>query len=348
MIITRTPFRITLGGGGTDLPFFYQEHGGSVLSMSINKYMFVCLNRRSVATRQIVIRYSRVEVVDSIDEIEHPLAREALRFHGLRDAIELTSIADMPGNAGLGSSGAYLVGLLTAIRAYKRLAAPPTTVAEEACHLEMDVLRDPVGKQDQYIAALGGFQNIAIDRAGRVVTTPLAVDFATATALVSKAHIYYTGVLRSARGVLKGQDDVARAADGVDRRRLMDSLCHIKEIGDRIHGAFVTRDLDAFGQLMDEHWSHKRRLSRDVSLSVVDQLYDQVKARFGVLGGKIIGAGGGGFLMLYCPERMRELDAFMAEHDMPLVNYFPTLQGSRVVSDLTSFDDFDIVPGGAA
>ncbi len=340
MIITRTPFRITLGGGGTDLPSFYGEHGGFVFTMAINKYMYLCLNRRGIMDRKIVIRYSQVETVDSVDEIKHPLAREALRLHGVRDNIELTSIADMPGKSGLGSSGSYLVGLLTAIHAYQNTAASPAAVAEEACHIEMEVLKETVGKQDQYIAALGGFQVLDIDRAGLVKSTAVPVDFVTVQELVSKARVYYTGVQRSATSVLKQQDAAARETARPDHQRVVNSLLAIKDIGHRIVKAFADRDLDRFGVLMDEHWMNKRNLSAVVSLSSLDALYDEVKKRFGVLGGKIIGAGGGGFLMLYTPDTGRELDAFMAEQGMPRVSYFPSLQGAKVVSDMTPFDAF--------
>ncbi len=339
MIITRTPFRITLGGGGTDLPSFYHEHGGFVFTMAINKYMYICLNRRSVADRKIVIRYSQVETVDSIDEVKHPLAREALRLHGVRENIELTSIADMPGKSGLGSSGSYLVGLLSAIHAHIRSGASPSQIAEEACHIEMDILKEAVGKQDQYIAALGGFQVLEIDKAGKVTATPIHVDSATITELVGKARIYYTGVQRSATSVLKKQDDAARQAKSPDHQRVVESLLNIKRIGQDIRKAFEQRDLDRFAVLMDEHWMNKRKLSTGVSLSVLDGLYDEVKKRFGVLGGKIIGAGGGGFLMLYAPTTDRALDEFMASHEMARIGYFPSLQGTRVVSDMTTFDD---------
>jgi len=341
MIITRTPFRITLGGGGTDLPSFYEQHGGYVFTMAINKYMYIALNRRSVADRKIVIRYSLVETVDSVDEIKHPLAREALRLHGMKENIELTSIADMPARTGLGSSGSYLVGLLTAIRAYKRESASIAEVAEEACNIEMNILKEPVGKQDQYIAAFGGFRTLEIDRKGKVEVGSVSVDFPAANELVSKARMYYTGVQRSATAVLKSQDQAARSQKSDDHKRVVDSLLKIKEIGRQIQKAFEARDIDRFGQLMDEHWQHKRSMSASISLSILDDLYDKVKKDFGVLGGKIIGAGGGGFLMLYCPKKGRELDAFMAQHDMLRVSFFPTLQGSKVVSDMTSFDDFD-------
>lgn len=341
MIITQTPFRITLGGGGTDLPSFYQLHGGYVFTMAINKYMYILLKRRSVADRQIIVRYSQVETVDSIDEIRHPLAREAFRLHGLRDTIELTSIADMPARTGLGSSGSYLVGLLMAIRAYKREPASLAEIAEEACHIEMDILKEPVGKQDQYIAAFGGFRALTISKDGRVEVENVHVDFPTANELATKARLYYTGIQRSATAVLKAQDEAARNKARKDHRRVVDCLCRIKEIGLEIRKAFEQQDLDAFGRLMDKHWRYKQQMSPAISLTMLDDLYETVKKRFGVLGGKIIGAGGGGFLMLYCPVKGRELDAFMAEHSMPRVGWFPSLQGSRVVSDMTSFDDFD-------
>ncbi len=341
MIITRTPFRITLGGGGTDLPSFYEQHGGYVFTMAINKYMYICLNRRSVADRKIVIRYSQVETVDSIDEIKHPLAREALRLHNLHENIELTSIADMPAKTGLGSSGSYLVGLLTAIRAYKRESCALADVAEEACRIEMEILKEPVGKQDQYIATYGGFRVLDIAKDGNVTVVPVPVDSATANELVGKARMYYTGVQRSATAVLKAQDSATRNQHSRDHERVVESLMHIKEIGRRIEKAFQDHDLDTFGLLMDEHWQYKRQMSPAISLSVLDQLYESVKQDFGVLGGKIIGAGGGGFLMLYCPSRGRELDDFMAKHDMPRVSFYPSMQGSKVVSDMTSSDDFD-------
>lgn len=340
MIITRTPFRITLGGGGTDLPSFYEQHGGYVFTMAINKYMYIMLNRRSVADRKIVIRYSQVETVDSIDEIKNPLAREALRLHDLNQNIELTSIADMPGKSGLGSSGSYLVGILTAVHAYKQLPANPVEVAREACRIEMDILKEPVGKQDQYIAALGGFQVLDIDPKGNVGTTRVPVDYMLINELVQKARIYYTGVQRSATAVLKSQDTAAKQTSSPDHNRVMDCLLQIKEIGRMIKVAFDREDLDTFARLMDEHWMHKRRMSASISLSKLDHLYEHVKQEYGVLGGKIIGAGGGGFIMLYTPAKGRELDEYMASQGMPRINYFPSLQGTKVVSDLTPIDDF--------
>lgn len=341
MIITRTPFRITLGGGGTDLPSFYEENGGYIFAMTINKYMYISVHRLPVTERKSIIRYSSVENVTGVDEIRHPLAREALRLHNVNEFIELTSQADMPAKTGLGSSGAYLVGLLTAIRAYKREIVPIQELAEEACHIEMNILKEPVGKQDQFMAAFGGFRTLEIDKKGKVSVGSVPVDFHLATELVNKARMYYTGIQRSANTVLRQQDSAAREAKSPDHKRVVESLLRIKEIGRDIEKAFRARDLDRFAVLMDEHWKNKKQLSSSVSLSTLDQLYEHVKKEYGVLGGKIIGAGGGGFVMLYCPEKGRELDEFMAAQQIPPVNYFPSMQGSRVVADFSSFDDFE-------
>jgi D-glycero-alpha-D-manno-heptose-7-phosphate kinase len=341
MIITRTPFRITLGGGGTDLPSFYEHHGGFVFSMGINKYMLILLHRLPVTERKFIIRYNQVEYVSTPEEIRHPLAREAFLLHGIREYMELTSIADLPARTGLGSSSSYLVGLLTAIRAYKDEPALPIEIAEEACHIELNILREPIGKQDQYMAALGGFQTLQIEPSGKVHAERVTMDFATVNELVHKARIYYTGIQRSATSVLRDQDNAAKDPGSEDHERVVDSLCHIKELGYRIHKAFLDRDLDAFGVLMHKHWQAKRQLSANVMVSALETLYDRTRSEYGVLGGKIIGAGGGGFLMLYCPHKGKELDEFMARQDMPRISYFPAMQGSRVISDMTALDDYD-------
>jgi len=341
MIISQTPFRITLGGGGTDLPSFYEEHGGFIFAMTINKYMYLMLHKLPVTERKSIIRYSQVESVSTLDEIKHPLAREAMRLTGLSDYVELTSMADMPAKTGLGSSGAYLVGLLTAIHAYQRNPVPLAVIAEEACRIEMDILKEPVGKQDQYMAAFGGFRTLEISRDGKVAVGSVGVDSFMADELVNKARIYYTGIQRSATTVLKNQNQAAADKGARDHNKVVDALLKIKDIGYKIRQAFIDHDLDAFARLMDAHWMHKRSMSASISLTAIDELYDHVKKEFGVLGGKIIGAGGGGFVMLYCPEKGRELDAFMASHDMPRIGYYPSSHGSRITADLSDYDDFN-------
>lgn len=341
MIISQTPFRITLGGGGTDLPSFYHEHGGFIFAMTINKYMYLMLHKLPVTERKSIIRYSQVETVSNLDEIKHPLAREALKMHGVSDYVELTSMADLPAKTGLGSSGAYLVGLLTAIHAYRRDPVPLAQVAEEACHIEMDILKEPVGKQDQYMAAFGGFRTLEIGKDGNVQVGSVAVDSFTADELVNKARIYYTGIQRSATTVLRAQDKASADKASFDHDRVVDALQKIRQIGYQIRDAFMARDLDRFARLMDEHWMHKRSMSASISLTTIDELYDHVKKEHGVLGGKIIGAGGGGFVMLYCPDKGRDLDAFMAGHDMPRIGYYPSSHGSRITADLSDYDDFN-------
>jgi len=335
MIITRTPFRITLGGGGTDLPSFYEDHGGFIFAMGINKHMYIFLHRLPVTHRESIIRYSEVEHVSSPDEIRHPLAREALKLHGIREHVELTSMADLPARTGLGSSGSYLVGLLTALHTYTRTSATQQDIAEQACHIEMDILNEPVGKQDQYMASFGGFQVLDIAKDGTVTVEEVPVDLTTAGELVMKARMYYTGVQRSATAVLKAQDTAAREDGSPDHGRVVDCLNHIKSIGHQIRKAFEDRDLDTFGKLMDEHWKYKKQMSTRIGLTAIEELYDEVKKQFGVLGGKIIGAGGGGFVLLYCPEKVRELDAFMASNGMPQVDIFPEFQGAKVITDFS-------------
>ena len=247
----------------------------------------------------------------------------------------------MPARTGLGSSGAYTVGLLAAIRTLKRLSITPRELAEEACRIEIDILKEPVGKQDQFIAAYGGFQELEIDMAGHVVVKPVPLDFATVNELASKARVYYTGIQRSATAVLKSQNEATTNKSADKHQRVVDSLLRIKEIGKDIRKAFDTRDLDQFARLMDAHWMSKRAMSASISLSVLDELYDVVKKQFGVLGGKIIGAGGGGFVMLYTPDLGRDLDAYMADKGMPRVSFFPSMHGARVVSDMSPYDEFD-------
>lgn len=312
--------------------------------MCINKYMYLIIHRLPVTERKSIIRYSQVEVVSSLDEIKHPLAREALRLHNVNEYIELTSMADMPARTGLGSSGAYLVGLLTAIRAFQRESASLREIAEEACHIEMNILKEPVGKQDQYMATFGGFRTLDISKDGTVTVEIVPVDFITANELVTRARLYYTGIQRSATAVLKNQDDASRDTKRPDHHLVMDCLCEIKDIGYQIKQAFLDRDLDRFATLMNDHWTAKKQMSGSINISTIDQLYAKVAKEYGVLGGKIIGAGGGGFLMLYTPTKGRELDEFMMNHGMPRVSYFPSMQGSRVVSDLSTYDDFE-APG---
>lgn len=334
MIITRTPFRITLGGGGTDLPSYYREHGGFVFAMGIDKYMYIMVNPPTVDDL-IRLHYSRSETVSHVSELRHELAREALRHQGIERRMEVSSMADLPDGTGLGSSGSYLVGLLTALHQYRRDYVPIQTVAEEACTIELEILQKAVGKQDQYMAAFGGLTVLDIDRDGSVAVRSVEIPSGSLAALLANTHMYYTGVRRSATEILAEQNSAlengSRSASAT-----ADALHRIKDLGYRILEAIEAEDYDGWGRLLHEHWESKKRLSQRITLSAVDELYEHVRSEYGVLGGKIAGAGGGGFLMLYCQSDHRRLEAFMESRGMPRLHYQAAHEGSKVVANLTS------------
>jgi D-glycero-alpha-D-manno-heptose-7-phosphate kinase len=342
MIVTRTPFRITLGGGGTDLPSFYEKHGGFIFAMGIDKYMYVMTNPPGV-DRMIRVRYSQAEIVDHVSQLKHDLAREALRLHGIEDRMEIDSMADLPAGTGLGSSSAYLVGLLYALHSYRREFVPLQDLAEEACHIELNVLKKGIGKQDQYMAAYGGLTVLDIDRSGCVTVRNVPLRESAVASLVNHTHVYYTGLVRDTLEVLKHQN-TAMNSTGEHRVRVEDSLLAIRDLGYRILDDIEHENFDAWGLALHEHWERKKRMSRDVSHSAVDALYDEVRERFGVLGGKIIGAGGGGFLMLYAPKDGGRLEDFMRERGMPRLYYYVEREGAKVVANVASTQSMILHP----
>lgn len=333
MIVTRTPFRVTLGGGGTDLPSYYSQHGGFILAMGLDKYMYVTVNR-PVVGRKVRLHYSQSEVVDHARDLRHELAREALLAHGIDTTFEVASIADLPAGTGLGSSSCYLVGLLNALHHDRRDYVPLQALAEEACHIELDILKEPIGKQDQYMAAFGGLTVLEIARDGKVAVRQLLPSSGDIAEFVAHTHIYYTGASRDAREVLADQNSAMQKKDSADHSRVADSLHRIKDLGYRILEAVEQSNFDRWGVLLDEHWQNKKRMSDKISIGIVDEIYGEVRQRFGVLGGKIIGAGGGGFLMLYCPSRHKDLEAFMAERNMPRMHYTIEPEGTKVVAQM--------------
>ena len=312
MIIARAPFRITLGGGGTDLPSFYEKHGGFVLSMALDKYIYICLKPLAMSNK-IRLQYSKTELVANANDLVHDRAKCALLRHGLLNGLEIVSIADLPASSGLGSSGSYLVALLTAIRNYLRLPADPATVAAEACDIEIIDLKEPVGKQDQYISAFGGIQELKIDTEGNVNVTPSSVSSYHLNELLSRLHIYHTGVSRSASEILLDQSNLKGKSE--------DSLLAIKDLGYKSSEALTAGEFDIFGLLLHEHWENKKKISDKISFSKIDELYDISRKDFGVLGGKIIGAGGGGFLMLYRASKDAALQEYMESKGLIRLNY---------------------------
>jgi D-glycero-alpha-D-manno-heptose-7-phosphate kinase len=333
LIVTRTPFRVTLGGGGTDLPSYYKQYGGFVFAMGIDKHMYVMVNP-PIVDRKVRLHYSQSETVDHIDELGHELAREALRLNGIEDRMEVASMADLPSGTGLGSSSSYLVGLLNALHHYRRDYISLPQLAEEACHIELNMLAKPIGKQDQYMAAFGGLTVLEIARDGKVQVSAVDLGTSSLAALVANTHIYYTRVSRNALEVISEQDHAMTAGDDGHSHQVADSLHQIKDLGRRILSAIRGEDFDTWGQLLHEHWIHKKRLSPKISLGWVDQLYNLVRREYGVLGGKLIGAGGGGFLMLYTPSGHKRLEQFMASHRMPRLHYSVQPEGSTIVASL--------------
>jgi D-glycero-alpha-D-manno-heptose-7-phosphate kinase len=335
MILTSTPFRVTLGGGGTDLPSYYREHGGFIFAMGIDKHMYIMINPPTI-DRKIRLHYSQSETTDNVTYLRHELAREALRLNGIQDKMEISSMADLPAGTGLGSSSCYLVGLLNALHHYRRDHVSLDKLAEEACHIELEVLRKPIGKQDQYMAAFGGLTILEIATDGSVDISSVELGSSSLAALIANTHLYYTGVERDAGSVLSDQHWAMKSKESRDHARVVDSLHQIKELGRRIAAAIKNEDFDAWGRLLDEHWRSKKRLSARISSSKIDQLYEHAKAEYSVLGGKVVGAGGGGFLMLYCPAEPKRLEAFMLANDMPRLHYNVEREGSKALINFSN------------
>jgi D-glycero-alpha-D-manno-heptose-7-phosphate kinase len=336
LILTRSPFRVTLGGGGTDLPSYFSRHGGFVLAMGLDKYMYISLNVPLV-DRMIRVQYMRSEMVDHPDQLKHELAREALKRYEIFAQIEITSTADLPAGSGLGSSSCYLVGLLAALRAYRRRHGTLLEMAEEAAAIELGVLRQPIGKEDQFMAVFGGMSVLEIARDGAVRHRYAAVPLAVLPDFVANVHLYWTGIRRSGPEVLRDQfvamDDPTSPSHPV----VEESLHAIKELGHQSLAAIEAGNFDEFGQLMDKHWGFKKRMSPRITIPGIDELYAVLKSRFGVLGAKVAGPGGGGFVMVYAPGRHAEVTRFMAERGLKRLHYNVEFEGVKVIANTTPY-----------
>ncbi len=332
MIITRTPFRLTLGGGGTDLPSFYSEHGGFIMAVTIDKYMFLSVNT-PIIDDKIRVRYTKSEMVDHVDQVQHTLAREALRHFGVTNGIEIVSIADIPAGTGLGSSSCYLVGLLNALHTLMQSQASPQYIAEEACYIELEVLKKPIGKQDQYMAAFGGLTVLDIACDGKVNVTRLDLNVDLLEALEHNILMFYTHDTRDATSILQKQDAATKRSD----QDVVSSLREIKDIGMEICSSISKGNLRRFGELLGVHWQSKKRLAEDVTNPQIDAWYDRAKQN-GAIGGKISGAGGGGFLMLYCEDKKAQLREAMRAAGLRELNFRFDFEGSKVIFDVVSRD----------
>ena len=299
MIIGRSPLRISLGGGGTDLPSYYRTHGGFVVSAAIQQYVHVTMHRTPL--KELLIRYSQIERPARAEDVKHPIIREALKLTGIGEPnIEITSMADIPAGTGLGSSGSFTTCLLKVLYKYKRHFIHPRELAELACHIEIDLLKEPIGKQDQYIAAFGGVTVFEFRPNEEVIARPVAASEETLDLLEDNLVLVSTGMYRVAADVLKEQDEKSRKND----QAMLDNLHRVKELGQRSLEAIESGNLTEFGRILHEHWEHKKTRSRGMTNPDIDRWYE-LALQNGAVGGKIIGAGGGGFLMFYTEQKSR-------------------------------------------
>lgn len=299
MIITRSPLRISLGGGGTDLPSYYRQYDGFLIAAAIDKYVYVTVMRPFTAG--IFLKYSQLEKTQKVDEVQHPILREAIRLLDFKTPqIEITTLADIPSGTGLGSSGSFTTALLKALYAHRRRLLLPDELARLACQIELEILKEPIGKQDQYIAAYGGITCFEFNRDDTVNAYPLPISVDTLFDLEDNLLLFFTGFARSASEILRDQDQRSRDMD----QKMLDNLHYIKDLGLRSKQALIAGRTSEFGQLMHEHWLYKRKRSQAMSNPQIDEGYD-LGLKNGALGGKLVGAGGGGFLMFYAEDRNR-------------------------------------------
>lgn len=299
MIITRSPLRICLGGGGTDLPSYYRQHTGFVISAAINRYVYITINE--AFKPRILVKYSKFEDVERVDEIKHPIIREALKLTGVTGPyLEIVSLSDIPAGTGMGSSGSFTTALLCALHTLKRDFIPPRELAEQACHIELKLLNEPIGKQDQYISAFGGIACFEFLPDDRVNVEALKLSSETLANLEDNLLLFFTGSSRNASDILRDQDSRTRT----NNPEMLENLHFTKKLGIESRDALLSGDLKHFADLMNLHWEHKKKRSPGMSSSEIDNLYDLARSN-GARGGKLIGAGGGGFLMFYSEEKTR-------------------------------------------
>jgi len=299
MIITRSPLRISLGGGGTDLPSYYRERGGFLISAAVDQYVYITLHQSFF--EELIIKYSKMERVQRLEDIQHPLIREALRLVDRKASyLEITSMSDIPAGTGMGSSGSFLTALLHALHIQTRSVVTKQELAEQACSIEMERLREPVGKQDPYIAAFGGITCFEFRCDGSVKVEPLKLSAETSANLEENLALFYTGYTRAASDILRDQDEKTKTKD----QSMLDNLDFVKQLGFESKKALESGDLRAFAELMHVHWERKKKRSAGMTNSTIDDWYELAR-RNGALGGKLIGAGGGGFLMVYTEDKTR-------------------------------------------
>jgi D-glycero-alpha-D-manno-heptose-7-phosphate kinase len=324
MIITRSPLRLSLGGGGTDLASYYRDHEGFLIAAAIDKYVYITIHQ--TFERELIVKYSKLEHVDEISQVQHPIVREALKLVGARDVnLEITSMADIPAGTGLGSSGSFTTALLKALHAQHKNLVHPEELAAQACEIEIERLGEPIGKQDQYIAAFGGLTCFRFLKDDRVEACPLRISAETLHDLEDNLVLFFTGFSRSASSILRDQNDKSKQQDA----GMIANLHYVKELGLRTQQAFEKGKLGEFAALMNEHWMHKRKRSAGISNSHIDEWYE-LAMNNGALGGKLIGAGGGGFLMFYAADKTKLRHA-MTRSGLREVRFRFDFEGTKVI-----------------
>ncbi len=300
MILSKAPVRLSMGGGGTDLASYYREYGGFLLATSINKFVYILLNRRFEDNFRL--SYSKTEIINTVDEIEHPIFRESIKYVGIEGKVEIVSVSDVPSNCGLGTSSTFTVALLNALYAYRRDYIGIDKLAESACHIEINVLNEPIGKQDQYASAFGGFNAYYFEKDGSVRVEPLRIKEEMMIELQNNIFLFYLNKNRSASSILKEQNEKSKKND----KDTIERLHKIKEIGLYTKKILEEGKINEFGEVLHNHWLTKKGLSSKISDPFIDEAYD-IALKNGAIGGKVVGAGGGGFLLLYCPNNKPKL-----------------------------------------
>jgi D-glycero-alpha-D-manno-heptose-7-phosphate kinase len=327
VIVSRAPVRFSLGGGGTDLPSYCDEHGGFLVAASIDKYIYVAANGRFYDN--VLLKYSKTEEVATAADVKHPLFREALHVTSVKSGIELVSVADLPSNSGLGSSSAFTVALLNALHAYKREYVSTEQLAQEACHIEIERLGEPIGKQDQYISAYGGITAFTFEKGGKVHVERVPMKIDVVEELEMNLLVFYSGIERKASDVLSEQKKTIKSNtdDAVQR------MHRIKALGYETRKLLVDGDVDRYGELLHEHWTNKRKLASNMTDSVIDEHYEAAR-KAGALGGKLMGAGGGGFFLFYVrPDSRRRVYEALSARGLRQLRFRFDFDGARIMAN---------------
>src|SRR5438105_5010682 len=323
MIISRTPLRMSFVGGGSDLPVFYRKYGGAVVSTAINQFVYITVNKKF--DQKIRVSYSKTEEARTVEKIKHPLAREAMKLLNLEGGLEITSVADIPARgSGLGSSSTFTVGLLHALHAYAERYASAEQLAREACQIEIERCGEPIGKQDQYAAAFGGFNFIEFNRDDSVSVEPILCRRETIQRLQENLLVFYTGIVRSASAILKKQQ--ARVTAQKSKQKM---LCRMVELARDLKAELQNNNLEKFGEVLHANWELKRRITEEISTSQIDRWYKTAR-KCGAIGGKLLGAGSGGFMLFYAPRERHESIA-QSLRELRRIDLRFEAQGSRII-----------------